>query len=158
MLGKVQPEFFPNVFGPEGNEPLDADAVKAGFADMALKIKEATGQVCTPEEVAEGFLRIAVENMVNAIKQISVQRGYDVTDYILQCFGGAGGQHACQVADTLGMTRVFVHPFAGVLSAYGMGLADIRAMREQAVEAKLETSALAGLDESLDALALEARG
>jgi 5-oxoprolinase (ATP-hydrolysing) len=158
MLGKVQPEFFPNVFGPEGNEPLDADAVKAGFADMALKIKEATGQVRTPEQVAEGFLRIAVENMANAIKQISVQRGYDVTDYILQCFGGAGGQHACQVADTLGMTRVFVHPFAGVLSAYGMGLADIRAMREQAVEAKLETSALAGLDESLDALALEARG
>ncbi|UKV13578.1 hydantoinase B/oxoprolinase family protein [Thalassospiraceae bacterium SW-3-3] len=158
MLGKVQPEFFPNVFGPEGNEPLDADAVKAGFADMALKIKEATGQVRTPEEVAEGFLRIAVENMANAIKQISVQRGYDVTDYILQCFGGAGGQHACQVADTLGMTRVFVHPFAGVLSAYGMGLADIRAMREQAVEAKLETSALAGLDESLDALAAEARG
>ncbi|SOC28391.1 hydantoinase B/oxoprolinase family protein [Thalassospira xiamenensis] len=158
MLGKVQPEFFPNVFGPEGNEPLDADAVKAGFADMALKIKEATGQVRTPEEVAEGFLRIAVENMANAIKQISVQRGYDVTDYVLQCFGGAGGQHACQVADTLGMTRVFVHPFAGVLSAYGMGLADIRAMREQAVEAKLETSALAGLDESLDALALEARG
>ncbi len=158
MLGKVQPEFFPNVFGPEGNEPLDADAVKAGFADMALKIKEATGQVRTPEEVAEGFLRIAVENMANAIKQISVQRGYDVTDYILQCFGGAGGQHACQVADTLGMTRVFVHPFAGVLSAYGMGLADIRAMREQAVEAKLETSALAGLDESLEALAAEARG
>jgi 5-oxoprolinase (ATP-hydrolysing) len=158
MLGKVQPEFFPNVFGPEGNEPLDADAVKAGFADMALKIKEATGQLRTPEEVAEGFLRIAVENMANAIKQISVQRGYDVTDYILQCFGGAGGQHACQVADTLGMTRVFVHPFAGVLSAYGMGLADIRAMREQAVEAKLETSALAGLDESLEALALEARG
>ncbi|WP_417833022.1 hydantoinase B/oxoprolinase family protein [Thalassospira xiamenensis] len=158
MLGKVQPEFFPNVFGPEGNEPLDADAVKAGFADMALKIKDATGQVRTPEEVAEGFLRIAVENMANAIKQISVQRGYDVTDYILQCFGGAGGQHACQVADTLGMTRVFVHPFAGVLSAYGMGLADIRAMREQAVEAKLETSALAGLDESLEALAAEARG
>jgi len=158
MLGKVQPDFFPNVFGPEGNEPLDADAVKAGFADMALKIKDATGQVRTPEEVAEGFLRIAVENMANAIKQISVQRGYDVTDYILQCFGGAGGQHACQVADTLGMTRVFVHPFAGVLSAYGMGLADIRAMREQAVEAKLETSALAGLDESLEALAAEARG
>ncbi|KZB60981.1 5-oxoprolinase [Thalassospira lucentensis] len=158
MLGKVQPDFFPNVFGPEGNEPLDADAVKAGFADMALKIKDATGQVRTPEEVAEGFLRIAVENMANAIKQISVQRGYDVTDYILQCFGGAGGQHACQVADTLGMTRVFVHPFAGVLSAYGMGLADIRAMREQAVEAKLETAALAGLDESLEALAAEARG
>lgn len=158
MLGKVQPEFFPNVFGPEGNEPLDADAVRSGFADMALKIKESTGQVRTPEEVAEGFLRIAVENMANAIKQISVQRGYDVTDYILQCFGGAGGQHACQVADTLGMTKVFVHPFAGVLSAYGMGLADIRAMREQAVEAKLATEALAGLGEQLDALAVDARG
>ncbi|WP_417813372.1 hydantoinase B/oxoprolinase family protein [Thalassospira alkalitolerans] len=158
MLGKVQPDFFPNLFGPEGNEPLDADAVKAGFAKMAAEIKDATGQVRTPEEVAEGFLRIAVENMANAIKQISVQRGYDVTDYILQCFGGAGGQHACQVADTLGMTRVFVHPFAGVLSAYGMGLADIRAMREKAVEATLEASALGGLDEQLDALAVEARG
>lgn len=158
MLGKVQPEFFPNVFGPEGNEPLDADAVRAGFEAMADKIKDATGQVRTPEDVAEGFLRIAVENMANAIKQISVQRGYDVTDYILQCFGGAGGQHACQVADTLGMTKVFVHPFAGVLSAYGMGLADIRAMREQAVEAKLESGALAGLDQQLDVLAADARG
>ena len=158
MLGKVQPEFFPNVFGPEGNEPLDADAVRAGFEAMAAKIKDATGQVRTPEDVAEGFLRIAVENMANAIKQISVQRGYDVTDYILQCFGGAGGQHACQVADTLGMTKVFVHPFAGVLSAYGMGLADIRAMREQAVEAKLESGALAGLDQQLDVLAADARG
>jgi 5-oxoprolinase (ATP-hydrolysing) len=158
MLGKVQPEFFPNVFGPEGNEPLDADAVRAGFEAMAAKIKDATGQVRTPEDVAEGFLRIAVENMANAIKQISVQRGYGVTDYILQCFGGAGGQHACQVADTLGMTKVFVHPFAGVLSAYGMGLADIRAMREQAVEAKLESGALAGLDQQLDVLAADARG
>ena len=158
MLGKVQPEFFPNVFGPEGNEPLDADAVRAGFEAMAAKIKDSTGQVRTPEDVAEGFLRIAVENMANAIKQISVQRGYDVTDYILQCFGGAGGQHACQVADTLGMTKVFVHPFAGVLSAYGMGLADIRAMREQAVEAKLESGALAGLDQQLDVLAADARG
>ncbi len=158
MLGKVQPDFFPNVFGPEGNEPLDADAVKVGFEAMAAKIKDSTGQVRTAEYVAEGFLRIAVENMANAIKQISVQRGYDVTDYILQCFGGAGGQHACQVADTLGMTKVFVHPFAGVLSAYGMGLADIRAMREQAVEAKLESGALAGLDQQLDVLAADARG
>ncbi|MFH1804278.1 MAG: hydantoinase B/oxoprolinase family protein [Pseudomonadota bacterium] len=157
MLGKVQPEFFPHVFGPEGNEPLDADAVKKGFAGMAARIKNATGNDMTPEEVAEGFLRIAVENMANAIKQISVQRGYDVTDYVLQCFGGAGGQHACQVADTLGMTRVFVHPFAGVLSAYGMGLADIRAMRERAVESRLEEDGLAGLDEKLDELAAEAR-
>ncbi|HAI32338.1 MAG TPA: 5-oxoprolinase, partial [Thalassospira sp.] len=110
MLGKVQPDFFPNVFGPEGDEPLNAEAVRKGFEDMAADIEKNTGQVRTPEEVAEGFLRIAVENMANAIKQISVQRGYDVSDYILQCFGGAGGQHACQVADTLGMTKVFVHP------------------------------------------------
>ncbi len=157
MLGKVQPDFFPPVFGPEGNEPLDEEAVKSRFADMAAKIKADTGNDMTSEEVAEGFLRIAVENMANAIKQISVQRGYDVSDYILQCFGGAGGQHACQVADTLGMTRVFVHPFAGVLSAYGMGLADIRAMREQAVEARLKTEELANLDQQLDKLGVEAR-
>ncbi|PKR54916.1 hydantoinase B/oxoprolinase family protein [Thalassospira marina] len=157
MLGKVQPDFFPPVFGPEGNEPLDDEAVKTRFAEMAAKIKADTGNDMTSEEVAEGFLRIAVENMANAIKQISVQRGYDVSDYILQCFGGAGGQHACQVADTLGMTRVFVHPFAGVLSAYGMGLADIRAMREQAVEARLETDELANLDQQLDKLGAEAR-
>ncbi|MEQ5776791.1 hydantoinase B/oxoprolinase family protein [Thalassospira sp. NFXS8] len=157
MLGKVQPDFFPPVFGPEGNEPLDDEAVKTRFAEMAAKIKSDTGNDMTSEEVAEGFLRIAVENMANAIKQISVQRGYDVSDYILQCFGGAGGQHACQVADTLGMTRVFVHPFAGVLSAYGMGLADIRAMREQAVEARLKTEELANLDRQLDKLGVEAR-
>lgn len=158
MLGKVQPDFFPHVFGPQGNEPLDAEAVKSRFAEMAAKIKENTGNEMSREEVAEGFLRIAVENMANAIKQISVQRGYDVSDYILQCFGGAGGQHACQVADTLGMTRVFVHPFAGVLSAYGMGLADIRAMREQAVEARLSEGELAELSGDLDNLAVEARG
>ncbi|OSQ38407.1 hydantoinase B/oxoprolinase family protein [Thalassospira mesophila] len=157
MLGKVQPDFFPPVFGPEGNEPLDEEAVKTRFAEMAAKIKADTGNDMTSEEVAEGFLRIAVENMANAIKQISVQRGYDVSDYILQCFGGAGGQHACQVADTLGMTRVFVHPFAGVLSAYGMGVADIRAMREQAVEARLESDELANLDQQLDKLGVEAR-
>ena len=157
MLGKVQPDFFPPVFGPEGNEPLDDTAVKTRFAEMAAKIKADTGNDMTSEEVAEGFLRIAVENMANAIKQISVQRGYDVSDYILQCFGGAGGQHACQVADTLGMTRVFVHPFAGVLSAYGMGLADIRAMREQAVESRLKTDELANLDQQLDKLGVDAR-
>tara|TARA_R110001583_G_scaffold17679_2_gene71308 strand:- start:91261 stop:94902 length:3642 start_codon:yes stop_codon:yes gene_type:complete len=157
MLGKVQPDFFPPVFGPEGNEPLDDAAVKTRFAEMAAKIKADTGNDMTSEEVAEGFLRIAVENMANAIKQISVQRGYDVSDYILQCFGGAGGQHACQVADTLGMTRVFVHPFAGVLSAYGMGLADIRSMREQAVESRLKTDELANLDQQLDKLGVDAR-
>src|SRR5207248_1784563 len=92
--------------------------------------------------VAAGVLKIAVENMANAIKHISVQRGYDVTEYTLCCFGGAGGQHACLVADALGMTRVFIHPLAGVLSAYGMGLADVRALRQKAVESQLSTASL----------------
>jgi 5-oxoprolinase (ATP-hydrolysing) len=137
MLGKLHPEHFPAVFGPGADERIDADAVRAGFEAMAADIERATGERPAPEAVAEGFLKIAVENMANAIKKISVQRGYDVTRYTLCCFGGAGGQHACLVADALGMKRVFLHPYAGVLSAYGMGLADIRAMREQALEAVL---------------------
>ena len=137
MLGKIQPKFFPQVFGPGGDEPLDADVVRRKFADLAREIKEATGDARTPQQVAEGYVDIAVGNMANAIKQISVQRGHDVTEYTLCCFGGAAGQHACLVADALGMTRVFIHPLAGVLSAYGMGLADITAMREQAVEVAL---------------------
>jgi 5-oxoprolinase (ATP-hydrolysing) len=137
MLGKLQPAHFPAVFGPGADQPIDGEAVRAGFDAMAADIERATGERPAPETVAEGFLKIAVENMANAIKKISVQRGYDVTEYTLCCFGGAGGQHACLVADALGMKRVFLHPFAGVLSAYGMGLADIRAMREQAVEAAL---------------------
>ena len=128
MLGTLQPAFFPHVFGPGQDEPLDADAVRATFAALAAEIRDATGDERTPAEVAAGFLKIAVENMANAIKKISVQRGYDVTGYTLNCFGGAGGQHACLVADALGMTTVLIHPFAGVLSAYGMGLADIRAL------------------------------
>ena len=157
MLGKVQPKFFPAVFGPAGNECLDAGAVRAKFADMTQKIREATGNLRTPEQVAEGFVDIAVGNMANAIKQISVQRGHDVTEYTLCCFGGAAGQHACLVADALGMTQVFIHPLAGVLSAYGMGLADITAMREQAVEAKLEPDNLHLLEEALEKLAVPAR-
>ena len=123
MLGTLQPEFFPHVFGPAQDAPLDADVVREKFAGLATEIREATGDERTPTEVAAGFLKIAVENMANAIKKISVQRGYDVTGYTLNCFGGAGGQHACLVADALGMTTVLIHPFAGVLSAYGMGLA-----------------------------------
>ncbi len=135
MLGKIQPQYFPHVFGPNADEPLNAEIVREKFAALADEIAAATGtNKQSPEEVAEGFLRIAVENMANAIKEISVQRGYDVTTYTLNCFGGAGGQHACLVADALGMTKVFLHPFSGVLSAYGMGLADIRAMREVQVE------------------------
>jgi len=139
MLGKIQPAHFPSVFGPNANEPLDADVVRQKFDAMADKIAAATGKPKqSPEEVAEGFLRIAVENMANAIKKISVQRGYDVTEYTLNSFGGAGGQHACLVADALGMKRVFLHPFAGVLSAYGMGLADVRALREAQIEKTLD--------------------
>jgi len=139
MLGKLNPLHFPAVFGPGGDQPLDVETVRAKFSDLSEEIARATGQPAQrPEDVAQGFLRIAVDNMANAIKKISVQRGHDVTEYTLQCFGGAGGQHACLVADALGMRRVFLHPFAGVLSAYGMGLAEIRALREAQVDAPLE--------------------
>ena len=131
MLGKLQPEFFPHVFGDDQKQAIDADIVRQKFADLRDDIRDKTGNDRLPVEVADGFLKIAVENMANAIKRISVQRGYDVTEYALCCFGGAGGQHACLVADVLGMKKVVIHPFAGVLSAYGMGLADIRAMREK---------------------------
>ena len=135
MLGKIQPKHFPRVFGPHADQPLDAVIVRTKFEELAQQIAAATGRPKqTAEEVAEGFLRIAVTNMANAIKEISVQRGYDVTEYTLNCFGGAGGQHACLVADALGMNRVFLHPFAGVLSAYGMGLAEIRSLRKVQVE------------------------
>ncbi len=131
VLGKIQPDQFPSVFGPDGNEPLDVAAARTRFENLSAQIAKETGEVIkSPEELAEGYLRIAVENMANAIKKISVQRGYDVTKYTMNCFGGAGGQHACQVADVLGMECIYIHPFAGVLSAFGMGLADIRAIRE----------------------------
>jgi 5-oxoprolinase (ATP-hydrolysing) len=130
MVGKLIPDFFPRIFGPQQNQPLDADAVRAAFAAMAKEI----GDKRSAEQVADGFIRIAVENMANAIKKISVQRGYDVTRYALNCFGGAGGQHACLVADALGMTSVLIHPLSSLLSAYGMGLADIRSVRQQAIE------------------------
>ncbi|MGF1629687.1 MAG: hydantoinase B/oxoprolinase family protein [Kiloniellaceae bacterium] len=157
MLGKIQPEQFPKVFGPNADQALDAAVVKEKFAALAEKIAQATGKpLQSPEEVAEGFLRIAVENMANAIKKISVQRGYDVTEYTLNCFGGAGGQHACLVADALGMTKVFLHPFAGVLSAYGMGLADVRALRERQLEVPFKENALAFMEAAYGELAAEA--
>ncbi|MES2975974.1 MAG: hydantoinase B/oxoprolinase family protein [Pseudomonadota bacterium] len=151
MVGKIQPRYFPKVFGRQGDEALDAGAVEAKFNELAGR----TGR--SAEVVAEGFINIAVQQMANAIKKISVARGYDVTRYTLQCFGGAGGQHACLVADALGMTRVFVHPLAGVLSAYGMGLADQSVIREQAVELKLAESALPAVAAKLDALAAAAQ-
>jgi len=146
MLGRIQPPHFPSVFGESGDAPLDAGIVRERFAALARRIGEATGTSPSPEQVAAGFLEIAVANMVNAIKKISVQRGYDVTQYVLATFGGAGGQHACAVADALGITRVLIHPLAGVLSAYGMGLADVTATRETAVEAPLDARLLPELD------------
>ena len=157
MLGKLRPDFFPAVFGPNADQPLDPAVVAEKFAALAHEVARAThAPVRPPEEVAAGFLRIAVANMANAIKKISVQRGYDVTEYVLNCFGGAGGQHACLVADALGMRTVFLHPFAGVLSAYGMGLADVRALRERQIEMPLADAALPTLTDACDALGREA--
>jgi 5-oxoprolinase (ATP-hydrolysing) len=147
MVGKLMPEFFPKIFGPRQDQPLDADAVHAGFAALAREVNAGAGGGREPEAIADGFIRIAVENMANAIKKISVQRGYDVTRYALNCFGGAGGQHACLVADALGMTKVLIHPFSSLLSAYGMGLADIRATRQQAIEERLSKPALVSIAE-----------
>jgi 5-oxoprolinase (ATP-hydrolysing) len=156
MLGKLHPDFFPRVFGPNQDQPLDAAAVESRFAALAAEIEKATGNTRSAQEVADGFLKIAVQNMANAIKKISIERGYDVTEYTLCCFGGAGGQHACLVADALGMKKVFIHPFAGVLSAYGMGLADIRAIREQTVESVLGEAVMPSLAATLDGLAADA--
>jgi 5-oxoprolinase (ATP-hydrolysing) len=164
MLGKIQPRYFPAVFGREGNAPLDAGVVREKFAALAAEIRRATGDTRSPEEVAEGFVEIAVGNMAEAIKKISVQRGHDVTGYTLCCFGGAAGQHACAVADALGMTRIAIHPMAGVLSAYGMGLADTVAMRQRTVEAPLAPPSVPALEQALEELArtataeLEAQG
>ncbi|MGE0556989.1 MAG: hydantoinase B/oxoprolinase family protein [Burkholderiales bacterium] len=153
LLGRIQPDFFPKVFGADGVQALDNRATRAGFE----KILNKNNNLHSIEAIAEGYIRIAVENMAQAIKKISVQRGHDVTGYTLACFGGAAGQHACQVADALGMPRVFIHPLAGVLSAYGMGLADITAMHEQAVEAVLDDELLAALSPALAALAQKSR-
>ncbi|MCA8930337.1 MAG: hydantoinase B/oxoprolinase family protein, partial [Alphaproteobacteria bacterium] len=152
MLGRVQADYFPHVFGPDGNAPLDFHTVKRQFERLAARIHGETGDTRSPEQVAEGFLTIAIDNMANAIREISVRRGYDVTRYTLCAFGGAGGQHVCRIADALGMTSVFLHPFAGVLSAYGMGLADLRVVREQSVEAVLSDAALAEIEATLASL------
>ncbi|MFF2540726.1 hydantoinase B/oxoprolinase family protein [Streptomyces cyaneofuscatus] len=138
MLGRIQPAHFPAVFGPDGDLPLDADLVRAQFADLADEIGRATGDRPAEAEVAAGFLEIAVLDMANAVKKISVQRGHDITRYALTGFGGASGQHVCAVADALSIDTVLVPPLAGVLSAYGIGLADATAMREQSVEAELD--------------------
>ena len=145
------------MFGAKGNEPLDAQVVRQKFETLAGSIARETGNRMQAEVLVEGFLRIAIEKMAHAIKQISIQRGHDVTEYVLCCFGGAAGQHACLVADALGVTRIFMHPFAGVLSAYGMGLADVRALRHQTVEADLDDDLLQDLAGMLDSMEAEAR-
>ncbi|WP_420469551.1 hydantoinase B/oxoprolinase family protein [Brevundimonas sp. FT23042] len=157
LLGKLKPEFFPSVFGPGADQPLDADAVRMGFAELAAGVERATGRPTAPEALAEGFVTIAVQNMAEAIKSISIQRGYDVTRYVLNCFGGAGGQHACLVADALGMTTVMLHPFAGVLSAYGMGLAEVRAIRQATAAIPLEADADADMADRVATLGEQAR-
>ena len=150
MTGKLLPDFFPAIFGPNQDQPLDVETVRAKFAELSERI----GDGRSPEEVADGFIRIAVANMVEAIKKISVQRGYDVTRYALNCLGGAGGQHACLVADALGMKSILLHPMSGLLSAYGMGLADIRTTRQKALGVPLDTAAPA----AIAGLAVELQG
>jgi 5-oxoprolinase (ATP-hydrolysing) len=152
MTGKLDPAFFPRIFGPNRNEALDLEAVQQAFAKLAQE----AGDDREPVALADGFIRIAVENMANAIKKISVQRGYDVTNYALQCFGGAGGQHACLVADALGIRTVFIHQLSGLLSAYGMGLADTRAVRQQTIEAALDNTGQTSAKSTVDALAADA--
>ena len=149
MLGKLQPDFFPTIFGPSQDQPLDTSIVREKFAGLAAEI----GDGRTPETVAEGFVTIAVENMANAIKKISVQRGYDVTGYLLNCFGGAGGQHACLVADALGMQSVLIHPFSGLLSAYGIGMSGVFASRQQGFIRPLAEESGAEIDAAISTLA-----
>ena len=156
MLGKIQPDFFPQVFGSEGTQPLDVEVVQQRLATLAAQIQHSTADARSPEQVAAGFLAIAIENMANAIKKISVQQGHDVSEYTLSCFGSAAGQHACLIADALGMRQIFIHPLAGVLSAYGMGLADLRALRQTAVEMSLEASLIPELEQKLEVIATTA--
>jgi 5-oxoprolinase (ATP-hydrolysing) len=157
MLGRIQPAYFPHVFGPDGDQPLDADVVRRLFGELAARISAQTGDERTPEQVAEGYLQIAVANMATAVKRISVQKGHDITGYALTTFGGAGGQHACAVADSLGIRTVLVPPMAGVLSALGIGLADTTTMREQSVEIRLEPQAMRRLADVAHLLEAAAR-
>jgi 5-oxoprolinase (ATP-hydrolysing) len=157
LVGKLHPRFFPKVFGPDADQPLDGQAARRGFEKLAAEVEAATGMRRSPEELAHGCLAIAVDNMANAIKKISIQRGHDISGYVLCCFGGAAGQHACWVADSLGLKRVLVHPLASVLSAYGMGLADVRTLRQRALEAPLEDALMPRLEATIGELAAAAR-
>ncbi len=152
MLGKIHPQYFPAVFGSEGNLPLDKDIVIERFQQLALTVEAATGSRSAPEQVASGFIKIAVANMANAIAKISLQRGYDVTQYALCCFGGAGAQVACLIADSLGITKIFIHPYAGVLSAYGIGLADVITTKVESAEMPLTPEFLPQLESLMASL------
>jgi 5-oxoprolinase (ATP-hydrolysing) len=158
LLGKIQPQHFPAIFGPDGDQPLDAAIVGQKFKNLAAAIAAATGAARTAEQIAEGFIAIAVANMAHAIRQISVQKGHNPADFVLASFGGAGGQHACLVADELGMDTIFIHPLAGVLSAYGIGLADFSRLSEQAVEIPFSTAAIVDLRLTAAKLAADASG
>ena len=157
LVGKLHPRFFPKMFGSGADQALDGEIVRRRFEQLAAEVRVATGIRRTPEELAHGCLAIAVDNMANAIKKISIQRGHDIAGYVLCCFGGAAGQHACWVADSLGLERVLVHPLASVLSAYGMGLADVRTLRQRALEAPLEDALMPQLEATVATLAAEAR-
>ena len=152
MIGKLSPDFFPKVFGPNADQKLDSTIVFKKFEALAKEITLSTNKVISPEEVAEGFLSIAVESMANAIKKISVQRGYDVSNYALSCFGGAGGQHACLVADSLGIKQIHLHQYAGVLSAYGIGLADSKTINDLAIESTLNDEIISSLSSGFNEL------
>ncbi len=152
MVGKIQAAFFPKVFGANGDEPIDVAIVKTQFKALADRMAIETGIVRSPEAIATGFLTIAIDKMANAIKKISIQRGYDVSDYVLCCFGGAGGQHACLLAEALGMKEIMLHPFAGVLSAYGMGLAEMRSNQSRSIELELRSDSMAQLQTTIDEL------
>jgi 5-oxoprolinase (ATP-hydrolysing) len=156
LLGRIQADYFPKLFGADNDQPIDPQIVRRKFEALADSLPPSDAPPKSLEQLAAGFLRIAVERMANAIKQISVQRGHDVTAFVLSCFGGAGGQHACQVADALGIETVMIHPLAGVLSAYGMGVADLRALRLRAVEAPLDAAGLGQLVTLRSALEREA--
>lgn len=156
LLGRIQPQHFPSVFGPNADEQLDIQAVRRAFTALSEDVERSLGEAKSPVILAEDFLTLAIENMANAIKTISVQRGYDVTEYALVTFGGAGGQHACQVADALGMQRILIHPLSGVLSAYGMGMADIRDLRQKTLAVPLTTDDFDAISDALAELAEEA--
>ena len=153
MVGKLNAAHFPHIFGPDNSSSLDEGAVRDAFLELCHKSRDGRAA----EEIADGFIQIAVSNMANAIKKISVERGYDVTEYALNAFGGASGQHACLVADALGITTILIHPFSGLLSAYGMGLADIRAARETSIEEPLNTQAMAILGTQTTTFAVQNR-